>query len=155
MDKTAYILETAIYAGKPNVCNLIKGLDTSHDHFTDLIGADFTLQRILNRLLDLGGDPVQVSNVHLPLIKGANHGVKYFISIKTLAGPITLDNDDRQTFHDLVGGKAPLAVQSLTATANAQPILTVPGIYDLAFLIAAKRTFHGKSAPFSHLILSL
>jgi hypothetical protein len=35
-----------------------------------------------------------------------------------------------------------------TAAANGIAVFTVTGIYDLAFLIAAKRTFHGKIAPF-------
>ena len=39
-------------------------------------------------------------------------------------------------------------VQTLTTTADAGAILAVTGVYDLAFLLTTKGTFHNYSTPF-------
>jgi hypothetical protein len=98
-------------------------------------------------LLDLRGDPVQVCHIHLPLIKSTNHGIQNLIPVKGLTGAIPLYYDDRQTFHDLVCSKSSLTFQTFTTAANAQTVLTVPGIYNFAVLVSAKRTFHSAYSP--------
>jgi hypothetical protein len=60
---------------------------------------------------------------------------------------VPLHNDNGQAFHDLIGSKTALAGKALTATANAQTVFAVSGIYDLAFLIATKRTSHTNMPP--------
>ena len=57
--------------GKADVGHFINGLQALHDHLTDAVSADLPLQSILDGLLDLGGDALQVSGVHLALVEGA------------------------------------------------------------------------------------
>jgi hypothetical protein len=109
----------------------------------------------LDGLLNLGGNAIQIVYVHFPLVEGTDHGVEDLIPVKALTGAIPFDNDNGQTFHDLVGGKSALAFQALTAAADAQAVFGVAGIHNFAVLIAAKRTFHGKSAPFLWFIYQL
>ena len=48
----------------------------------------------------------------------------------------------------IIGGKPPLAAHTLPATADGQAVFRMAGIHDLAVLVSAIGTFHGKSTPF-------
>ena len=104
MNETADILETAVNRGKTNVGDLVKGLDPLHDHFADFIGADFPLQGILDALLDFGGDPIQISHIHLPLVESTDHGIHDLVPVKALAGAVTLNDNDGKALHNLICG---------------------------------------------------
>jgi hypothetical protein len=127
---------------KPDVSHLVDGLQPLHDHLTDLIGADLPIQGVLDALLDLCGDPIQICHSHLPLVKGADHGVENFIPVEALMGAIPLNHDHRQAFHHLIGGKPTLTIQTLTAAADAAAILRMAGIHHFTFLVCTKRTLH-------------
>ena len=47
---------------------------------------------------------------HLALVKGPDHGIEDLISVKILVGAISLDNDNGQTFHHLIGREPTLAL---------------------------------------------
>ena len=91
----------------------------------------------------------------LPLFTGTDHAVEDLIPVECLAGTVPLDHDDGQGLHIFICSKPALAIHALTAAADAQTVFRVAGINDLAVLVAAKRTFHGKSAPFPCFIVSL
>ena len=149
MDKAADVLEPAVNRGKTNIGNLINGLDPLHNHLTDLIGADLSVQRVLNGLLDFCCDPVQLCHFDLALVKSPDHRLQDLIPVKRLAGAIPLDYDDGQTFHCLIGCKSALADKALSPATDTQSIFRMAGINDLAFLVAAKWASHGEISSLS------
>ena len=148
MDEAAHILEPTVHRGKADVSDLVQGLDTLHYHLTDGIGGDFPLQSVLNGLFNFGSNAIQIFHSYLPLIKGADHGVKDLVPVKGLMRAVPFYNDNRQAFYNFLGGEPAQALQTLPASADTLTVLGVTGVHDLAVLISAKWTFHKKRPPF-------
>ena len=154
-ERLFFVHDTAVVGRKlveyPNISNLIQGLDPLHDHLTDGIGGDFPFQGVLNGLLNLGGDPIQVLHIHLPLVESANHSVEDLVPVEGLTGAVPLHNNNGQALHHFIGGETALAVQAFPTAANALAVLGMTGIHDFTFLVSAKWTFHRKRPPFLYL----
>ena len=76
------------------------------------------------------------------LFAGFEHTVEELIPVKSLTAAILLDDDHRQDFHGLIGGKAVMALKAFPAAADTSPIVGRAGIDNLTVEGSAKRTFH-------------
>ena len=112
------------------------------------LGGDFPFQIVLNGLLDFGGDALQIIHVHLPLVEGPDHAVDDLVPVEVLPGTVALHHDDGQGFHNFIGGKPAQAAHALPTAPDAQSVIGVTGVDNFAFLLSAKRTFHGRSHSF-------
>ena len=136
------VLELTVDGGEADIGDLVHILQFFHDQLTDFGRGDLALHLILESLLNVIGDFFQCSHGNRALLTGLQHTAQQLALIKGLTVSVTLDDHQRQTFHGLIGGEALVALQTLTAAANAAALLGGTGVYDLAFKMGTIGTFH-------------
>ena len=141
--KGADVLELAIDGSEADIGNLIYALQLIHDQLADLSRGNFPFHLVLQCLLDLAGDLLQRSHGNGTLFTGLQHAAQQLALVKGLAAAVTLDDHQRKTFHDLIGGEALVTLQTFAAAANAAALLSGTGVYNFAFQMGTIGTFHG------------
>ena len=136
------ILELAVHGGKADIGHLVGLFQLFHHLFADDLGADLPLQRVLDLLLDLAGHTLHIRHGHGTLFAGALDALHDLAAVKALAAAILLDDHHGQAFYRFIGGKALLALQALTAAADAAAFVSGAGIHDLALFITTIGTSH-------------
>lgn len=137
------VLEFAVDGCKADVSNIVKRFQFFHDEDADVLGGNLTAQGILELKLDLGGQLFDLFCCNGAFIAGFHDARKKLGSIEDFLGVVFFDDNERNAFHNLIGGEAILAGQTFTSATDAGIFFCGARVDNFTFGIAANRTFHG------------
>src|SRR5579871_830756 len=140
------VLEVSVNRGKPHISDLINLPQAVHQKFSYFNSRNFPIRRVGNSCLHPVHQFRQLSHAHRPFFAGLEKAVQYLLPVELLPPAVFLDHHVGNFVDPLVGGKAALAGETLSAAANGIAFAAFPGIYDFILQVTAKRTVHSSAS---------
>lgn len=108
-----------------------------------MLGGDLSVEGILELRFDFGYEIFHLFGGNGAFVAGFHDACKKLASVKDLACVILLDDDQGQSFNDLVGREAFLTGETFSAAADAAASFRRTGVDNDTFCVSANGTFHG------------
>ena len=136
------VLKTAVYAGKADIRNLVELFQLLHDKLAQAAGVDLTQAKIQQRFFNAFNRCIDLRGADGAFAQRQRHRSEDLAALVIGPAAVFLDDRRKADIGTLIRGEAFFARAALAAAAYEVGVFGDPGLDDLGFKVAAKRTFH-------------
>jgi len=136
------VLEAAVDRGEAHVRNFVERPQLFHDQLANQPGRNFALTHGAEFVNEVPNGLLELVAGNRALLESTHHAVAQFVFIKRLAAAVVLDQPRHDEFSGLEGRETFIARQALPAPSDLPALARETRVYDLGFIVGAKRTVH-------------